>query len=152
LSAKWRRSRKRFRKLNFIETFKKKDVAPSFRVFKNENVPLKRWKIPYKYHASRTSGKTRLRDPEPLIDVIDEKDDVVVIAEFAGFNRENLNVRVDNQRLTLSAEASGRKYYKSLNLPSKVISSTMRLVHRNGVLEIRVKKIVEEKPIDKVAS
>jgi len=151
LSARWRRNRRRFRKLDFPETFKRKNTISSLRVFKNENMPSKRWKIPHKYRAARTSAKMRLRDPEPLIDVIDEKDDVVVIAEFAGFDRKNLNVRVDNQRLILSAEASERKYYKSLNLPSKVISNTMQLVHRNGVLEIRVKKTAEEKPIGKVA-
>jgi HSP20 family molecular chaperone IbpA len=151
LSARWRRNRRRFRKLDFTETFKRKNTVSSLRLFKNANVPLRRWKVPLKYRAPRASGKMRLKDPEPLIDVIDEKDDVVVIAEFAGFDRKNLNIRVDNQRLILSAEASERKYYKSLNLPSKVISNTMRLVHRNGVLEIRVKKTIEEKPLDKVA-
>jgi HSP20 family molecular chaperone IbpA len=44
-----------------------------------------------------------------------------------------------------------RKYYKSLNLPKRVIPNTIRMTHKNGVLEIRLKKAVEEKTIDKVA-
>jgi HSP20 family molecular chaperone IbpA len=91
------------------------------------------------------------KEPEPLVDVLQEKDEVIVIAEVAGFNRENLKIQVKNQRLTLSARASDRKYYKSLNLPIGVIPNKIRTVCKNGVLEIRLKKAVEEKTVDSVA-
>jgi HSP20 family protein len=74
-----------------------------------------------------------------------------VVAEFAGFDKENIRTSVKDQRLTLSAHTSDRKYYKSLNLPGRVIPSTMRTTYKNGVLEIHLKKAVEEKAIDKVA-
>ena len=80
-----------------------------------------------------------------------KKTEIIVVAEFAGFKRENLRTNVKNQRLTLSADTLDRKYYKSLNLPKRVIPNTIRMTHKNGVLEIRLKKAVEEKAIDKVA-
>ncbi len=86
-----------------------------------------------------------------MIDVLEEKEEIVVVAEFAGFNRENLRTNVKNQRLTLSAEVLDRKYYKSLNLPKRVIPNTIRTTYKNGVLEIRLKKSVEEKSIDRLA-
>lgn len=95
--------------------------------------------------------KRKWREPEPLIDVLEEKDELVVVAELAGFNREDLTIHVKNQRLNLSAETLDRKYHKSLNLPKVVIPNTIRTTYKNGVLEIRLRKGIEEKAIDKVA-
>jgi len=92
-----------------------------------------------------------LREPKPLIDILEGNDDIMVVAEFAGFNKEDLRINVKDQKLTLSAEASDRKYRKSLNLPKRVIPSTICTTYKNGVLEIRLKKAIEEKAMDKVA-
>jgi HSP20 family protein len=90
------------------------------------------------------------KEPKPLIDVLEEKNKIIVVAEFAGFKRENLKIHVKDQRLILSAESSDRKYHKSLNLPKRVIPSTMCTSFKNGVLEIEFEKAVKEKAIDKV--
>jgi HSP20 family protein len=91
------------------------------------------------------------KEPEPLIDVLDENDSVTVVAELAGFERRNITVRVKDQRLMLLAKTSDRKYRKSLNLPKRVIASTMYTKYKNGVLEIRFKKCLQEKTVDEVA-
>ena len=85
-----------------------------------------------------------------MIDILERTDEIIVVADFAGFNREDLKVRVKGETLTVVAQASERKYRKSLNLPKRVIPSTMRTTYKNGVLEIRLKK-AEEKSIDKIA-
>jgi len=103
------------------------------------------------YKVPKSYGERWWRQQERLIDVFEEKDEVIVVAEFAGFNRENLRIYVKNQRLTLSAEDLDRKYYKSLNLPMGVIPNSIRTAYKNGVLEIRLKKAKEEKAVDKVA-
>jgi HSP20 family molecular chaperone IbpA len=51
----------------------------------------------------------------------------------------------------LSAETSNRKYHKSLNLPSGVIPKSIRTAYKNGVLEIRLKKVAKEKTMDSMA-
>jgi HSP20 family protein len=91
-----------------------------------------------------------MKEPEPLIDILEEADEIIVVAEFAGFKREHLETTVRNQRLTLSAKTADRKYYKSLNLPKRVIASNVFTTYKNGVLEIRLKKVVEEKAMDEV--
>jgi len=96
-------------------------------------------------------GGKKTRPLEPLVDVLEENDEVIVIAEFAGFNKENIRTQVKNQRLTLSAETLDRKFHKSLNLPKRVIPTTMRTAYKNGVLEIRLKKVTEKKAISNVA-
>lgn len=96
--------------------------------------------------------KTKIwREPRPLVDIFEKDDEVVVVAELAGFSRENLRVTAKDKQLILSAEALNRKYYKSLNLPSQVIQNTLRTAYKNGVLEVRLKKAVKKKSIDKMA-
>jgi HSP20 family protein len=86
-----------------------------------------------------------------LIDIIEDDNKISIVAEFVGFDREDLRIDVKEQKLTLSAEALDRKYHKSLNLPRRVIPSTLCTTYKNGVLEIRLKKVANEKAIDKVA-
>ncbi len=106
---------------------------------------------PFAYAVPKIYRKRELREPEPLIDILEENNEVIVVAEFAGFSKEDLKAHVKNQRLTLSAEALDRKYHKSLNLPTEVIPSSMRTAYKNGVLEVRLKKIAKEKAVDRIA-
>jgi HSP20 family molecular chaperone IbpA len=112
---------------------------------------IKRKTYTRRFNVQKFSAERKLREPKPLIDVLEGNDDIVVVAELAGFTRKDLAISVKNQRLTLSAEALERKYHKSLNLPKRVIPSTMRTMYKNGVLEIRLKKVIEEKALDRVA-
>jgi HSP20 family molecular chaperone IbpA len=131
-----------------MKRIENKKAPPTFR-FKNPRI--KKHAHPYIYRIPKNYRERKEREPEPLIDVLEEKDEVIVVAEFVGFNRENLRIHVKNQRLTLSAETPDRKYYKSLNLPIGVIPNSIRTAYKNGVLEIRLRKTIEEKAVDKVA-
>jgi HSP20 family molecular chaperone IbpA len=151
LSAKWRRSKKHSRKFNILKAFgKSRDKKNARRVFRVKSVGARKRK-PHSYKLPQSFDRAKLREPEPLIDVLEEKDEIVVIAEFAGFESEHLKVDVKESRLVLAAQDGDRKYYKSLNLPSRVIPKTVHLKRRNGVLEIRLTKTVEEKTVDRVA-
>ena len=151
MSAKWRRNKKHSKKFNFLKAFNRAKENNTPHVFRLRGSGTRNQKNSYRYRIPKSYGTGKLKEPEPLIDVFEERDEIVVVAEFAGFSRENLRIDVKNQKLILSAQASDRKYYKSLNLPNRVISETLRLTHKNGVLEIRIKKVAEEKAIDKVA-
>jgi len=131
-----------------LKRIENKKAPPTFR-FKNPRI--KKHARSYIYRIPKNYRERKEREPEPLIDILEEKDEVTVVAEFVGFNRENLRIHVKNQRLTLSAETPDRKYYKSLNLPMGVIPNSIRTTYKNGVLEIRLRKAIEEKAVDKVA-
>lgn len=121
------------------------------RIFRIKNYETKKHTYPKRLRFVKIRKDKNWKEPEPLIDVLQEKNEVVVIAEVTGFKKENLKIQVKNQRLILSAETSERKYYKSLNLPIGVIPNKIHTVCKNGVLEIRLKKAIEEKAIDNVA-
>jgi HSP20 family molecular chaperone IbpA len=150
VSAKWRRHKKTMKKFNLFNVFsksKEKNVPRTFRV-KASNVKPGARKAKYKVE---TIPEGKLKEPPRLIDVIEENDEIAVFAEFAGFDRENLRVSVKNQRLTLTARASERRYHKSLNLPKRVIPESLCTTYKNGVLEIRLKKVLEQQALGKIA-
>lgn len=149
MSAKWRRSKKSSRWNNILKKInrnKTKGNTPKFRIDKPR---IKRRTRHHEYRFPKTLGK--LREPEPLIDVLEDRHEIIVVTEFVGFKRENLKINVKSQHLTLSAETPDRRFHKSLNLPKRVIPRTMHTKYKNGVLEIRLKKAVMEKTIDEVA-
>ncbi len=77
---------------------------------------------------------------EPLVDVFDEKDHIVVIAELPGADEERVSARVEGDILTISATGSDRKYYKEVILSEDVDADTLQSKYKNGVLEIRINK------------
>lgn len=150
MSAKWRRYKKRSKRFHISRGFNKVKDKKFDQPFRINYLRIKRGTYPYKHSLLNTYRGRKWKEPKPLIDVLEEKNKIIVVAEFAGFKRENLKIHVKDQRLILSAEASDRKYHKSLNLPKRVIPSTMCTSYKNGVLEIEFEKAVKEKAIDKV--
>lgn len=77
---------------------------------------------------------------EPIVDVFDEKDYILVIAELPGVTEERIKVEVAGDILNLSASDTDRKYAKEILLPSKVRPSPLKTVYKNGILEIKLEK------------
>jgi HSP20 family molecular chaperone IbpA len=150
LSAKWRRYKKRSKRFHISRDFNKVKDKKNDQPFRIKNLRIKRGTYPYKHSLLNTYRGRKWKEPKPLIDVLEEKNKIIIVAEFAGFKRENLKIHVKDQRLILSAEAPDRKYHKSLNLPKRVIPTTICTSYKNGVLEIEFEKAVKEKAIDKV--
>ncbi|HVP17332.1 MAG TPA: Hsp20/alpha crystallin family protein [candidate division Zixibacteria bacterium] len=150
MSAKWRRSRTNSKKLDILKVFSKVKNKNVVQRFRTKNSGAKLQTNSYRHRIQKVSAEKKCREPKHLVDVLERTDEIIVVADFAGFNREDLKVHVKGERLTVAAEASDRKYRKSLNLPKRVIPSTVRTTYKNGVLEIRLKK-VEEKSMDKIA-
>ncbi|MFW9769374.1 MAG: archaeal heat shock protein Hsp20 [Candidatus Thorarchaeota archaeon] len=77
---------------------------------------------------------------EPLVDVVEEKDEIIVVAEVPGVERDEIKVRIKGKTLTINAENPERPYHKVIELPSNVQKEEAKSAIRNGVLEVRLKK------------
>ena len=77
---------------------------------------------------------------EPLVDVIDEDSEVIVVAELPGVEKDELKVRVKGKTLTIDVDNPQRPYHKEITLPAKVRKEDAVSSMRNGVLEVRLKK------------
>ncbi len=85
-------------------------------------------------------GTVVKEEREPLTDVFDEKDEIMIIAEVPGVDQEGITVSLKEDILEISAAGKKRIYYKEILLPEKVKPETLSHYYKNGVLEIRIKK------------
>jgi HSP20 family protein len=77
---------------------------------------------------------------EPLVDVVEEDNEIVVVAEVPGVERDEIKVRIKGTSLTIHADNPERPYHKVIELPAKVQKQEAKSAIRNGVLEVRLKK------------
>jgi len=77
---------------------------------------------------------------EPITDVFDEMEEVVIIAEMPGIEENDIKIDLKEDILEISAKGKNRTYHKELLLPVKVVSQNMSHKFTNGILEIRIKK------------
>jgi len=77
---------------------------------------------------------------EPIVDIFDEGDKLVVIAELPGVEESDVSFEVKDDILNLSAEAKDRKYSKEVLLPSSVDANSAESSYKNGILEIKLRK------------
>jgi HSP20 family protein len=77
---------------------------------------------------------------EPIVDVFNEVDHILVIAELPGVTEEKIKVEVAGDILNLTATDTDRKYAKEILLPSKVKPSSLKAAYQNGILEIKLEK------------
>lgn len=77
---------------------------------------------------------------EPMVDVFDEKDSVLVIAELPGVEEGDISLEIKGDVLSLTAAGKHRKYSKEVLLPAAVDAESKESTYRNGILEIKLAK------------
>jgi HSP20 family protein len=77
---------------------------------------------------------------EPLIDVIEEAEEVKVLAELPGVEKKDIRLYATEKTFTIRVDTLERKYFKELELPVEVDESSARSNYRNGVLETILRK------------
>lgn len=98
----------------------------------------------------------------PVVDIYDEGNEVVIHAELPGIKKEDIDVRVENNVLTLRGKKERKEevkeegYYRtervygnfsrSFSLPNTVDVSKIGAEYRDGVLTLRVPKAETAKP------
>jgi HSP20 family protein len=77
---------------------------------------------------------------EPLVDVVESDKQVRVIAEVPGATKEDIEMSVRDQTLTISVNTPGRNYRKELQLPDSALAEGAKSSFNNGILEITFPK------------
>lgn len=97
----------------------------------------------------------------PVVDLYEEKDDIVVKAELPGIEKNNIEVNLADHTLTIKGEkkkeeeTKEKNYYRSersygsfvrtLELPKDVHTDKVKATFKDGILEVRLPKTEEAK-------
>ena len=77
---------------------------------------------------------------EPIVDVFDEKDHILIIAELPGIDEKSIKLELKEDILLLEAESKDRKYTKEILLPVQIDFESKEMKFQNGILEVKFKK------------
>jgi HSP20 family protein len=98
----------------------------------------------------------------PSVDIYENENEVVLAAEIPGVDEKDVEIKVEDNNLTLRGERKFEKetkeenyhriersygsFFRSFSLPSYIDQDRIEAEHENGVLKIRMPKRVELKP------
>ena len=87
-----------------------------------------------------TEGPVLSETREPLVDIFDEGDEIVIVAEVPGVQEKDISLDLEGDVLALSATGPKRKYEKEILLPAAVDPAGRKQSYQNGYLELRFNK------------
>jgi HSP20 family protein len=109
--------------------------------------------------SNREETRSQERYVTPPVDIYENGDDLVVMADLPGVAKENLDVRVENNLLTIRGKPSHldagdpiyREYelvnfFRQFELNEKVDQSKISAELQHGILTLRLPKAQETKP------
>jgi HSP20 family protein len=74
---------------------------------------------------------------EPMVDVFDEQDHVLVVAEMPGVGEEDVQLELVDDILTINAAHGDIKYHKEVLLPGAFPADKMSRTCHNGLLKVK---------------
>jgi HSP20 family protein len=74
---------------------------------------------------------------EPIVDVFEETDHTLVVAEMPGVGFDDIRLDVHDDVLTIVAEHRPKKYSKEVQLPRTYTRDQIHLSCNNGIVEIK---------------
>ncbi|MCP8305661.1 MAG: Hsp20/alpha crystallin family protein [archaeon] len=75
-------------------------------------------------------------------------DNLKVMVELPGVEENDVNLKAENGLLTISADTQARRYYKEVKLPTSVEKDTVEFKYRNGILEVKLRKVKDTREKD----
>lgn len=91
---------------------------------------------------ARLIEEKEYNESEPLVDLIADGNSLVVLAALPGVKKEDIDLRITENCLTLSVDTDDFDWYDEYKLPTKVNPKTARASYKNGVLEIKMESLV----------
>jgi len=77
---------------------------------------------------------------EPHIDMIEGDEEIAVTVEIPNIRKEDIDLRITEDKLEIKVKNPAERFYKALKLPSKVDPDTARATYRNGILDIVIRR------------
>lgn len=114
------------------------------------------------YPTLRDDSTQSIWDWNPIVDIYDEKDHMVLKAELPGIDKKDIIIDVKDRMLTLKGERSADneveednfyrrercygKFERSFTLPMDVDPDKISATYKDGLLKLEIPKLEEKKP------
>ena len=89
----------------------------------------------------RENEQENSEEMEPLVDLIEDAETLAVLVSLPGVKKDAIDLRTTENRLTVSVDTPNLDYHEELNLPTRVDPKSAHALYKNGVLEVRLKKL-----------
>jgi HSP20 family molecular chaperone IbpA len=112
-------------------------------------------------HTQQTAAEEKqgLHTVIPPVDIIENKDNIQLVADIPGIEKDQLEISVENGTLTLHATNKENKpanqvyrefhpvnYYRQFNISDRIKTESISADLKNGVLTLTLPKQEEAKP------
>lgn len=117
------------------------------------------WMRPFRWPSPAVAG--RMQERMPLVDIIERDEDILMKAELPGIKKEDLDISVTDNSVSISATKSEEKeekrgeYYRreisrgmisrTVALPANIDSEKVEATFKDGVLELTLPKVERSK-------
>lgn len=154
MSKRWWRRRKRFdpwfgdffEEADNLERIMDKMIRQAFGTPAEKQKARRRYVHQFgDFHSTHSTGSQVSEEYEPLVDLFEYETNVVIVAELPGFDKQSIEVDATEDKVTISVDSPKRKYYRELNLPARVDPKSSTVSYKNGVLQVRLQKLIGER-------
>ena len=90
-----------------------------------------------------------IKEREPIVDVFEEGNHIRVTVELPDVKENDIDLKIESNILTITVDTPARKYHKQVELPTPVKKGILESNYRNGVLEVKLRKVKKTKKIKK---
>ncbi len=111
-------------------------------------------------NGATAPAKSRVRVAVPAVDVFENADELLIVAEVPGVSSDGIELRVENDTLILQAKRAPEKdswpalareyeevdYATRFRIPAGIDSSAIAAETKNGTLTVRLPKAAAAKP------
>lgn len=96
-------------------------------------------------HKSHTSSLVNISENskeiiDPITHIFDEGDKIIIVVELPGIEEENVNLEMDGNDLSITAEGLEKHYYKKITLRHIPVLENISKNYHNSIYSIEIKK------------
>ncbi len=99
----------------------------------------------FEHSSGRSSEQT---GANMHLDIHESEDEIRVIADIPGVDKEEIELQCDGETLQLEADSGERRYDERISLPARVDEHSASATYNNGVLEVIFERKDESTSID----
>lgn len=92
------------------------------------------------FEEFKGQGAPEEQQQETLIDVMEDDDEVHVIADMPGVSKEDIDINASKTSLNIEAERESKKHSEKVDLGCEVYPDSAKAKYNNGVLEVTLKR------------